>query len=224
VRSRTIGPGWRGALLAACLVGLAIPDALAEGRHYLCRVAQPVASRDDRVVVKEFFTYSLSLASPIPGLELQFTCYPGAGIAHADLSRDSIDIREIANLNVANALGLEVQVEQRPRGTWNAEFDTTKAGERSARSHFYVRRLKAVLDLTELARRTPPPSAPEYAETMARFDAVVAATVDCMLDNASRSRPPIHNLELSVVGPRRYHRYAKAYRITPAPEPKQYPY
>jgi hypothetical protein len=180
-----------------------------------------VISRDDRAIVRGYVTYSVNLGSAIPGLGVRFTCYPGPGVSLPDLSRDSISIDQIANLNVANLLGLTVRVESRQRGSWEAGFDTSETGERAAKSHFYVDRLRAVLDLTGLEKH---PGASSESAATARNDAVVAATVDCILDNASRSDPPIHTLELSVIGTQRYRHYAKVYRVTRAPKPKQYPY
>ena len=210
----------RFAALMLVFAGFAIPRPAIAQHHYLCQVAQPMVSRDEHCVRVEYVTYSLSIAAPTPGLEVRFTCYPGPGVSHQDLSRDTIDFSEIANLNAANLGGLTVNVEKRRRGSWNASPDPS--GDDGG---FYLDKLNAVLDVSALQSRTRPPSDTVYSHRdLPRYDALVAATVECMIDNASRSMPPIRNLKIDVVGSDRYRKYSKLYRVKPAAERKRFNY
>ena len=56
-------------------------------------------------------------------------------------------------------------------------------------------------------------------------DTVVAATVDCVRENASRGAsrwPRLRHLRLSVVGPSRYARYDGVYAVSPAVRRRQF--
>lgn len=211
------------ALIASGLCGTG-GEAAAETRQYLCQIAQPVVSHDERTVGRQYVTYALSLGAMTPGLELRFTCHPGPGVMHKNASRDTVDSSEIENFNVANQMGMSLQVENRPRGTWNVEADTSRVEGTSAGSQFYVDRLKVVLNLKTLNEREPDTSDPNYRSTLARFNAVVAATVDCILDNATRSEPPIRKIELSVIGSPRYRHFARVYPIKAAQKRQEYRY
>ena len=196
--------------------------ATAEVHQILCQIAQPVLSEDEHLVERHYVTYALQVGSTAPGLEVRLTCHPGAGVVHGDASRDTVDYSEITNLNIANMLGISIQVENRPRGTWNLAADSSRARGASTDTRFFIDHLHVTLNLKTLNDREPVPSDPSFGTTMGRFDAVVAATVDCILDNASRSDPPIRRLDLRVFGSPRYGRYARVYPITAAPKRKQY--
>jgi hypothetical protein len=49
------------------------------------------------------------------------------------------------------------------------------------------------------------------------YDPAVEATVAAILDNASRSEPPLTSIVLRIIGPNRYWRHAKFYPVTSAP-------
>ena len=195
------------------------PDA---SHPYFCQVAQPMVARDDRRVEIHHVTYAFKLTSPIPGLEVRFTCHPGPVEVHPEFTHDTVAGTQIANLNAASLLGFTVRVQDRPAGTWSTEPDTSasaRSGASSPRTRFYVNELSAELDVgTAKSKVAPDP------QGLAQFDALVAATVDCLIENASHSHPSIRRLNLKVVGWDRYRHFSDSYMITAAPRPKLFRY
>jgi hypothetical protein len=186
-----------------------------------------MVARDDRRVEIHHTTYALKLDSPVPGLEIRFTCLPGPVPVSNDYKADSLGVGDIANLNVANLMGLVLWVEERPLGTWSAAADTsaaTKAGG-TPPSHFYVSELKATLDVSALLKQRQDASDPQRNRPeLARLDALVAATVECILDNAGHSRPPIRKLRLNVVGWDRFRHYSNLYTVKAAADRRDFGY
>jgi hypothetical protein len=213
-------------LLAACAAACAVaaPAPAATTQTYFCDVAQPVVVRDQRRVEVHHVTFALQVASALPGVELQFTCWPSPFVVQTEFAPDSADRSQFVNLNAANLLGLSVRVERRPRGTWSADFDTS-GGATARQSRFYVDELRADLDVSALARRqSREANAKGRHEELAQFDALVEATVTCMIENASRSHPTIRKLRLNVVGWDRYRRYTNVYPVAAPTEVKQFRY
>jgi hypothetical protein len=201
-------------VIASTLAG-PLREAHPQNAHtYFCEIAVPMVARDDRRIEIHQTTYALKLQNPIPGVEVRYTCHPTPVVVSADIRQDSVRAGDVANLNVANMMGLKVQVESRPPGTWNALPDTTARGGTRPLSHFYVEELRADLDVTALQKQRQHAADPRASrEELARFDALVAATVECMLDNARRSHPPIRKLKVNVVGWDRYRHYSESYTL-----------
>ena len=219
---------------AALVLLLAAPFAVdaraqeADDEHtYFCEVAQPMVATEDRRVEIHRATYAMRLKSPSPGIEVQFTCLPGPVSVNPTITGDSLGSDAIANFNAAHLLGLKLRVEQRPQGTWNAEPDTSAAAKAGGtpRSRFYVDQLRATLDVSGLQRqRQHAGDARAGRLELAQFDALVAATVECILDNAGRSRPPIRKVRLDVVGWDRFKRYGQVYPVKPPTERRDFRY
>lgn len=213
---------------AFALMLAALPAAAEEPLHtYFCHVSQPMVSRDERRVEIHDVTYVLKLLNPVPGIEIQLTSQPGPVILRAEQDADTVATSEIVNLNVANLMGLRIEVEKRPPGTWNADPDTSaeSRGGGRTRPRFYISELGIDLDVSALARqRRHAGEGPAGREELAQFDALVAATVECILENARRSRPPIRSLRLEVAGWDRYRHLSKVYPVAEPREAKVFRY
>lgn len=197
------------------------------GHTYFCQVAQPMVARDDRRVEIHDVTYALKLFVPVPGVEIQYTTYPGPVPIQSDYKSDTVGMSNVANLNAANLLGIGIRIESRPRGTWNAMPDSavvSKAAERP-RQRFYVDELRVDVDLGGVNRQRLRAGDPRATrEELARFDALIDATIECILENARRSTPPIRKIKINVVGWERYHHWADTYVVKTSPERKQFRY
>jgi hypothetical protein len=198
---RRIGP-------VAVLVSLAVltSPATAAFDCYV-RVAQPHDQPEAGDIGLMYVTYELMLGSAWPGVEIRYTCAPGpVAIDHGR------GYSGVENRNGANLLGFKVTVEDRSWGHSASRWSGPPGGE-------FIDTLMVTLDLraaaAKLAReigREPKSSSDVYQDN---FDRMVACTVDCILDNATRSKPPIHHISLSVLGPGKYRSIAKVYAIRP---------
>lgn len=215
------------AMLVASSASIARAQSQDAGHTYLCHVAQPMVARDDRRIEIHPVTYALKLVSPVPGLEIEFTCRPGPVAVSALQPTDTLGASEIANLNAASLMGIVIRVEKRPRGTWSAVPDTSAAARAGGkpRQSFFVEELGVDLDLTALARRRAHSTEPrENREELARFDALVEATVECILENARRSTPVLRRVRLNVIGWERYRRWADTYVVKVDTERRRFRY
>lgn len=197
------------------------------GHTYFCQVAQPMVARDDRRIEIHDVTYALKLQSPVPGVEVKYTCFPGPVVIRGASVSDTVNANDIANLNAANLLGLSLRVESRPAGSWNVELDSTQAatGGAGKKSRFFVDELKVDLDVGGLMKqRRHASEVRANREELSQFDALVAATVECILDNARRSQPPVRKIRLNVVGWDRYRHMTDVYHVKQASEKKRYTY
>jgi hypothetical protein len=140
---------------------------------------------------------------------------------------DSVGASEVANLNAASLMGIAIHVEKRPQGTWSSAPDTSAAARATGkpRQLFFVDELGVDLDLTGLLKRRGTSSEPSVnREDLKRFDALVEATVDCILENARRSTPVIRKVRLRVVGWERYGHWSDTYVVKVDTERKRFRY
>jgi hypothetical protein len=226
----------------AALAVLAVPARLAsgaeraaaqapgdEGRHtYFCEVAQPMVSRDERRVEIHHVTYALKIFQPIPGVEVRYTCFPGPVAVQGKYEKDSVGTSQVADLNAANLMGLKIEIENRPRGTWSAVPDTSVAARAGGkpRTNYFLEELGVDLDVSALARQRQHEmgETKDNREELARFDALVEATVECILENARRSTPAVRKIRLQVAGWDRYRHWSDSYLVSSGSERKQFRY
>ena len=222
--------GSRAVAFLAAVAVLAIGAARADeeaGHTYFCRVAQPMVARDDRRVEVHTVTYALKLKQFAPGVEIRYTCEPGPVVVQEHYDADSVGASEITNLNAANLMGITVRIEKRPRNTWSALPDSLPPARPGGkpRPRYYLEELRVELDVGGLkSHRSAVSNSGEAREELARFDALVDATVDCVLENARRSQPPLRKIRLDVVGWDRYQARSKVYEVKERPELKLFRY
>jgi hypothetical protein len=219
------------ALVAALLAPPAVRPSQAQSQDnahtYFCHVAQPMVARDDRRIEIHPVTYALKLFTPKPGLEIEFTCRPGPVAVFRNQPGDSLGAYEVANLNAASLMGIAIRVEKRPQGTWSSAPDTSAAARAAGKPHqlFFVDELGVDLDLAALVRRRGTSMEPgANREDLKRFDALVEATVDCILENARRSTPVIRRIRLKVIGWERYRHWSDTYVVKVDTERKRFRY
>jgi hypothetical protein len=215
---------------AAAVAALATGAARADeesGHTYFCRVDQPMVARDDRRVEVHTVTYALKLQQFAPGLEIRYTCEPGPVVVQEHYDADTVGASEITNLNAANLMGITVRTEKRPRNTWSVLPDSlppARAGGKP-RPRYYLDELRVQLDVSGLvAHRSQVGNPNEAREELGRLDALVDATVDCVLENARRSQPPIRKVRLEVVGWDRYKARSNVFAVKEKPELKLFRY
>jgi hypothetical protein len=169
------------------------------------RVAQPHDQPEAGRIGLMYVTYELMLGSASPGIEIRHTCSPGpVAVDHGG------GYEGVENRNGANLSGYTVSTENVPDSLWkgskNAPFIDTMTVTLDVR--------KAADSLAAVLARKPAASAPMY---QGEFDETVRCTIECILDNATRSFPPIHHIRLRIRGPKKFNDAAKVYRITSAP-------
>lgn len=172
------------------------------------RIAQPHDETDgggvDGITLM-YITYELMLGSSVPGIEIRYTCAPGpVAVDHGN------GYSGVKNRNAANLLGFEVST-----ADWS-DPRTWKGTPRSA----FVDTMEVTLDLREAERRFAARHAEDDAELVRMyregFDTTLKCTVECILDNAGRSRPPIRHVKLRVLGPKQYRAYSRVYPVQPS--------
>ena len=128
-------------------------------------------------------TYILWLGSPAPGIEVAWT-------AKTNLIEREGDSTP-SNRNAAALYGVDIRIKPNPKWKdWPRDFADT---------------LQVVLELSGLAERDSSKYLPE--------EWVVKATVECILVNAGRSRPPVKFVDLEVEGRPEYNSFAKVHSV-----------
>jgi hypothetical protein len=174
------------------------------------QVAQPHDQPEAGGIGLMYVTYELMLGSASPGVEIGLTCAPGPVAVDRGSGYTGVE-----NRNGANEYGFKVNIEdlsdpERWKGSQGKQ---------------YIDTMTVTLDVRAASRKV---AAKVASDTLSAYlyqddlDQTVHCTVDCILDNASRSRPPIHHLRLRIAGPKRYSKLARVYDITPAPGRKKY--
>lgn len=203
-------------------------DAPEQSIHvYFCQVAQPMIAQTERRVEIHPVTYAIRLAHPMPGIEIRYTAFPGPVSFEKSYDPDSIGESQVVNFNAASLLGLQIKVEKRPAGTWNAVPDTSAAARSGVKplTNYYLDELKVSLDVSSLVKRRQHASEGRAnREELAQFDALVEATVQCIIENARRSLPPIKKVRLQVTGWDRYAHWSDSYVVKPGTERIKFPY
>ncbi len=209
----------RALLIALLLAGLLAGPAGAAFDTYF-DVAQPIENEDRGVEIHHVVYRGYFGRCPV-AMEVRLTCSPSCYL-WADrpnpLRPDSSD----DDKNSAHLLGLVVSVEEdeylagdRFPDTLHVTLDARAAiVAAAAQDSAMVRRLS--LQDPRFSPKTP------WDTSRQELDEVVAATVDCILDNASRSCGKPHFVMLRVDGPESYQRFARLYRLLRAPRPKFY--
>ncbi len=196
-------------LVGVTLMALLLPITVASAAHEcVVRIAQPHDETDgggvDGITLM-YITYELMLGSSVPGIEIRYTCAPGpVAVDHGN------GYSGVKNRNAANLLGFEVST-----ADWS-DSRTWKGPPRTA----FVDTMEVTLDVREAERRFAARHAEDIAELVGRyregFDRTVELTVECILDNAARSRPPIRYVKLHVLGPKRYRTHSSVYPVKPS--------
>lgn len=212
-------------LLLLVAVAPCLPATAAAYLRY-SEVAQPMVNLDgDRLEIHRV-TYGLKLEAPMPGLEIQLTCHPGPVVMRGEDRGDSVSTSDVTNQNIANLLGISIKVEHRPESTWSAEPDTAAAREgRAPASRPVVRDFRVELDVSGLAKRIAKVHNDEARRKQLRqFDALVAAIVECVRENARRSEPAIRNIHFEVSGWDRFKRHNQNMQVGAPVETKLFGY
>jgi hypothetical protein len=191
----------RGTVFGLLAVVLAVAPARGAFDCYV-RVAQPHDQPEAGEIGLMYVTYELMLGSAVPGIEIRYTCAPGP----VALDRGG-GYRGVENRNGANKLGFRITVEDfADPSLWK--------GQAAAR---YVDTMTVTLDVRAAARRLGAKRAGSPSRlaqaTEDEFDETVRCAVDCILDNATRSAPPIRHLHLEVLGPRKFRALSRVYRV-----------
>jgi len=166
------------------------------------RVAQPHDQPEAGEIGLMYVTYELMLGSAVPGIEIRYTCAPGPVAVD-----NGSGYRGVENRNGANRLGFRIAVEDlTDPSLWK--------GQPAAA---YIDTMTVTLDVRAAARRLAAKragsSAPSAQLAEDEFDRTLRCAVDCILDNATRSAPPIRHLRLEIRGPQRFRSLSRVYAV-----------
>ena len=134
-------------------------------------------------IVVSSVTFIRWLGSPEPGIEVACTANPN----HIEREGDA----RPSNRNAAALYGIAVRTNTKSKWKdWPREFADT---------------LGVVMDLSGIGQRD--------SSKLVSEEQVVKATVECILTNASRSRPAIKFIALEVLGAHKFRSLSKVYRV-----------
>ena len=197
--------------LAATALMLALAVRAEAAFDCYVQVAQPHDQPEAGSIGMMYVTYELMLGSASPGVEIEHTCSPGPVAVDTGSGYSGVQ-----NRNGANQKGFKIVVE---------DFKDIRRWSGSEGNH-YIETMTVLLDVRSAAdslERTLASHSKGSAYLFQQdFDGTVACTVDCILDNATRSSPPIRRLRLEITGPIQFKDLARTYEIVPAPKRKEY--
>jgi hypothetical protein len=170
----------------------------------IVQVAQPI--HDPNEGTQAFrLTYAESFES-WPGYAISLTCAPNLVPV---MNHDPV------NMNAANLLGFKVQVEDRADPTtWKRK---TTGGATPGGLNYFVDTIGVTLDL----RNATKPELRRDELDSADKSKVVEVTIECILENARESLPPIEHVRLTVLGDSALVRRSGVYRVG-SPRPRQW--
>lgn len=193
-----------GATLAV-LIAAATP-ALATEEVYL-EVAQPMCEGNGGCHVLRV-TYVTNRGSAAPGDAIAWTCAANALVVDRGLTPSAGAPTQVENRNSAHLAGFTIRVTAPDQGRWTFVADPNGPATRNpdgtgARGHWYADTTEVVLDVSRNAKTY----SADYLDDLLR------TTVQCILDNASRSLPPIRFVRLAVTGSDRFHDLQRVHAI-----------
>jgi hypothetical protein len=186
---------WRWVVATAVLVTSGWFDAVVPARASelgFLQVAQPIYNVNEESVRMFRLTYAVWSGSASPGAEIGYTCQPNSIPGGS----------EPRNYNVSNLLGFRVELEDRSdEKTWKSR----PPSRRWPKGATVVDTLGVTLDLSETSHRGSAFAKKLAQDTGVDIDGVsitlvVEVTIECILDNARESIPPIEYVRLAVVG------------------------
>jgi hypothetical protein len=185
-------------------------------------IAVPMENGEEGSIELRYVTVSMDYTFKWPGIEVQYTCSI-APVQHFRQTFDQADQKglEVDDHNIAHVVGLTVQTENRSdEATWNSPESTPPGARWGRRDGWpkdpYVDTLLVQLNTDHAYRFLTTNMRPDSLQ-LHLLDAVVATTIDCIQDNASRSDVPIKHVKLVVTGPARYRKLSALLTITPQP-------
>jgi hypothetical protein len=184
---------------------------------YEFEIAVPIANEDAPVINVFHIVRQINLGSADPGLEIRHTCEPAYVLRDEEvLSEGGRPI----DMNLASRMHFKVDVEFRDEERWRFVPGPSPSGVwaeiKGRKGHYWIDSLAVTLDVSSLATDSSFARARKtHGPTL--YDPVVDATIAAILDNASRSEPPLSSVRLRVVGPAPYPARSKLYPVTPRP-------
>jgi hypothetical protein len=208
--------------VALGLIALFFADLASASFRIMNVIAVPMENGEEGTVELRYVTVSMDYTFKWPGIEVQYTCSI-APVQHFRQVFDQADQKglEVDDANIAHVSGLAIQTENRSdETTWNSP-ESMPPGSRWGRREGwpkdpYVDTLLVQLN-TERAYRFLTTNLRPDSLQLHLLDAVVATTIDCIQDNASRSIIPIRHVKLVVTGPARYRKLSGLIAITSRP-------
>jgi hypothetical protein len=193
-----------GVALAALIV--AATPALATEEVYL-EVAQPMCEGNGGCHVLRV-TYVTNRGSAFPGDEIAWTCAANAVVVDRGFTPSPGTPKQVENRNAAYEAGFTIRVTAPDQERWTFVADAAGPVTRNqdgtgARGYWYADTTDVVLDVSKGARASVGDS----------MDDLVKTTVRCILDNASRSVPPIRYVRLVITGSDRFRDLQRVHAI-----------
>jgi len=190
-----------GIALGVCLAARAAPAT--EAAYY--EVAQPMFDEGSGCVRVQHVTYQLWVGSSFPGREIDLTCAFGPVVVNPGLR--VITRENVADHNIARAMGISVSTETKDFDTWKHSSDPAHPGT-------YVDTLAVQLDVrlaeAQMLRKSFRDSL--LVEPWV-LDKTVEASMACLLENGGRSEIPIRRLRIRVIGAPRFRKLSGVFRI-----------
>lgn len=196
-------------ILCAVLTSASPPTGRASFPRYF-DVAQPMATLEAYTVGVYRVTYFTYTGEGIaPGMEILWTCAESPPVFYYLAPLDSSAHAMLDGSNVARDLGFVVRMNRPLRvvGGPTPHVDTVAVTlDVAAAADSFLHSPRALREMGGSAgfRRK-------------FFRDVVEATIEAIMDNASRSSSPIHHVALRVKGPREYAALSEVRKVMPAP-------
>jgi len=174
-----------------------------EAAYY--EVAQPMFDEGSGCVQIRHVTYQLWVGSAFPGREIDLTCSFGPVVVNPGLR--VITRENVADHNIARAMGISVSAETRDFDTWKRSTDPARPGR-------YVDTLAVELDV-RLAERQMLRKAFRDSLLVEPWvlNQAIEATLACVLENTGRSEIPIRRLRVRVIGSAAFRRLSGVFQI-----------
>jgi len=196
-------PGRVAVIGVALSVCLGAPAARATEPVYY-EIAQPMLDVGSNCIRVLHVTYQLWVGSGFPGREIDYISAFGPVVVNPgrEITRENV-----ADHNIARALGITVNAETKDFDTWKQSTDPARPGA-------YVDTLAVDLDVRLAEAQMLRESFRDSLSVGPRIlGKAVEATVACILENAGRSEVSIRRLRIRVIGTPRFQKYSGVFRI-----------